>query len=309
MHKKFLRLTAAVCSLLFLLTSCKSDDKGSSDTSSISSESSRVSTPSDTVPSSSEPPKESSEESGESGVQTLGQDLGAIAGLDNKKIGWGQGKQVNDKNQPLGSTDAQSKYGKYDARYIGDDNKKIYLTFDEGYENGYSAKILDVLKEKNVSGVFFVTYDYVKRNPELVKRMIDEGHVVGNHTWSHPSMPTVPLEQAKDEITKLHDYVKTEFGYEMSLFRPPMGEFSERTLAPTQALGYQSVFWSFAYADWDPDKQMDPEQAYQKVTGAAHDGAIYLLHAVSKTNTEILGRVIDDFRAKGFTVDKYDLKQ
>ena len=115
-------------------------------------------------------------------------------------------------------------------------------------------------------------------------------------------MPTVSIDEAKDEIMKLHEFVKTNFGYEMTLFRPPMGEFSERTLALTQQLGYKSVFWSYAYADWDPDNQIGTQQAYEKVTSAEHEGAIYLLHAVSKDNAEILGRVIDDMRANGYTL-------
>ncbi len=225
----------------------------------------------------------------------------ALNQLDGTKRGWGQGHNVDESNRPTGCLQFQTQYGKYDAYYIGEKTKTIYLTFDEGYENGYTSKILDTLKEKKVPAVFFVTYDYCDRNPELIKRMISEGHVVGNHSWSHPSMPTVSLEKAKDEILKLHEYVKTNFGYEMTLFRPPMGEFSERTLALTQQLGYKSVFWSYAYQDWDPDNQIGAEAAYQKVTEAEHEGAIYLLHAVSKDNAEILGRVIDDMRGKGYT--------
>lgn len=225
----------------------------------------------------------------------------ALNKLDNTKQGWGQGVNVDQFNRPTGSLQFQTKYGKYDAYYIGNKTKTIYLTFDEGYENGYTAKILDTLKEKRVPAVFFVTYDYCNRNADLVKRMISEGHVVGNHSWSHPSMPTVALNSAKDEILKLHDYVKKNFGYEMSLFRPPMGEFSERTLALTQQLGYKSVFWSYAYKDWDPDAQIGFESAYQKVTKAEHEGAIYLLHAVSKDNAEILGRVIDNMKEKGYS--------
>lgn len=225
----------------------------------------------------------------------------ALNKLDNTKQGWGQGVNVDRFNRPTGSLQFQTKYGKYDAYYIGNKTKTIYLTFDEGYENGYTAKILDTLKEKRVPAVFFVTYDYCNRNADLVKRMISEGHVVGNHSWSHPSMPTVALNSAKDEILKLHDYVKKNFGYEMSLFRPPMGEFSERTLALTQQLGYKSVFWSYAYKDWDPDAQIGFESAYQKVTKAEHEGAIYLLHAVSKDNAEILGRVIDNMKEKGYS--------
>ena len=125
---------------------------------------------------------------------------------------------------------------------------------------------------------------------------------MGNHSWSHPSMPTIDVEEAADEILKLHDYVKENFSYEMTLFRPPMGEFSEQTLALTQQLGYKSVFWSYAYEDWDPDNQMGAEAAFEKTTAAEHEGAIYLLHAVSKDNAEILGDLIDDMRANGYTL-------
>lgn len=235
-------------------------------------------------------------------ARPAGIDTEVLGKLDNTKKGWGQGKNVDEFNRPTGSLQFQNLYGKYDAYFIGEQEKTIYLTFDEGYENGYTSKILDTLKEKEAPAVFFITYDYANRNPDLVRRMIAEGHVVGNHSWSHPSMPTVSVDKAAEEISKLHDYIETNYGYEMTLFRPPMGEFSERTLAITQQLGYQSIFWSYAYADWDPDKQIGAEQAYEKVTKAEHDGAIYLLHAVSKDNAEILGRVIDDMRNNGYTL-------
>lgn len=232
----------------------------------------------------------------------------SLDALSNQKNGWGQGTQVDEKNRPVSCDQYQEKYGKYGAVFIGKaEEKKIYLTFDEGYENGYTAKILDTLQQKKVPAVFFVTHDYVKRNPDLVKRMVAEGHTVGNHTWSHPSMPGVTTEQAKEEIQKLHDEVKEQFQYDMTLFRPPMGEFSERTLAITQSMGYKSVFWSYAYADWDPDNQMDPQKALEKVTKAAHPGAVYLLHAVSATNTEILGDFIDNLREQGYTLAAFDL--
>lgn len=229
-------------------------------------------------------------------------DTSLLSTLDNTKQGWGMGHNRDEQNRPTASLYFQEKYGKYNAYYIKDTQKTIYLTFDEGYENGYTSKILDTLKEKETPAVFFVTYDYCKRNPELVQRMIAEGHVVGNHSWSHPSMPSVSTEEAKDEIMKLHDYVKTTFGYEMTLFRPPMGEFSERTLSLTQQLGYKSVFWSFAYVDWNPDNQMGYAPAYEKVSGAYHEGAIYLLHACSKDNADILGAVIDDMKSKGYAL-------
>jgi len=223
-----------------------------------------------------------------------------LAKLDSKKNGWGQGTRVDEKNRPISCVGYQEKYGKYGAVFIKEDTKDFYLTFDEGYENGYTPKILDVLKQKQAPAVFFVTKDYVKRNPGLVKRMIEEGHVVGNHSWSHPSMPTLTLEDATKEITQLHDYVKEEFGYEMTLFRPPMGEYSEQTLALTQQLGYQSVFWSYAYKDWDPNNQPDQAASLEKALKYAHGGAVYLLHAVSSTNTNMLGDFIDGIRQKGY---------
>ena len=227
-----------------------------------------------------------------------------LEALDNTKQGWGQGKQVDGDRRPISAVEFQNKYGKYGAIFIEDNTNDIYLTFDEGYENGYTPKILDVLKEKNVPAVFFVTYDYAKRNPELVQRMIDEGHIIGNHSYTHPSMPTLPIAKACVEITSLHDYIKENFDYTMTLFRPPMGEFSERTLALTQSLGYQSVFWSFAYVDWDTKKQMGAERAYKKVVDGLHNGAVYLLHAVSKDNAEILGAFIDEAKKQGFQFSK-----
>ena len=223
--------------------------------------------------------------------------------LSSQKLGWGQGYNVNDKNQPIGCIDYQQKYGHLGGVFIGSDEKNICITFDEGYENGYTAQILDVLKEKGVKAVFFVTYDYVSRNCDLVKRMIEEGHTVGNHTYNHPSLPTVDDERVASEIQSLHDYVKEQFGYEMTLFRAPMGEFSEKTLAITQSLGYKSIFWSFAYKDYDTTAQPDNQTAFERITKAAHNGGIFLLHAVSKTNAEILDSVIDNFREQGYTLE------
>ena len=231
-------------------------------------------------------------------------DTTQLDALNNTKQGWGQGKQVDADNRPVSCSDFQNKYEKYDAIFIKENTNKIYLTFDEGYENGFTLNILDTLKEKGVPAVFFVTYDYAKRNPELVQRMIDDGHVVGNHSYTHPSMPTVSLSKASNEITALHDYISDTFNYSMTLFRPPMGEFSERTLALTQSLGYKSVFWSFAYVDWDTNKQMGPDKAFTKVVSGLHNGAVYLLHAVSKDNAQILGSFIDEARKAGYQFEK-----
>ncbi len=231
-----------------------------------------------------------------------------IQSLDGKQETWGPGKNVDDKNRPTACVQLQEKYGQYDAWFIQKDEPKVYLTFDEGYENGYTAAILDVLQEKQVSAVFFVTMPYVKEDPDLIQRMIEEGHVVGNHTVHHPNMTEVSVEKGMEEIQGLHEYVKENFQYNMYLFRNPEGAFSPRVLALTQSVGYQTVLWSYAYKDWDPDNQPDPASALEKTVEAAHPGAIYLLHAVSKTNAEILGDFIDQVRAKGYTFATWDSK-
>lgn len=234
-------------------------------------------------------------------------DLSAIAGLSNEVKSWGPGTNVDDRNRPTGATSYQDLYGQYQADFIKEDSQKIYLTLDEGYENGYSSVILDVLKEKQVSAVFFVTLQYVKAEPDLIRRMIDEGHVVGAHSVSHPSegMPSLSLEEQLAEMKELHEYVQNEFGYEMYLFRYPAGIFSEQSLALMQAIGYRSVFWSFAYQDWLTDNQPDPAEAMEKVMGRLHPGAIYLLHAVSATNAQIMGDFIDQARAAGYEFVRY----
>ena len=219
--------------------------------------------------------------------------------LDNSCVGWGIGKSEKF-CRPSDCEKCNLKYKDYNALFIGNDDKKVYLTFDEGYENGYTASILDTLKEKNVKAVFFVTYDYANKNPDLVKRMIDEGHTVGNHSYSHPSMPSETTEEMKNEVLKLHNYIKDNFDYEMTLFRFPRGEYSTKSLAVVRDCGYKSVFWSFAYVDWKTDSQPQKAASLEKVVNGAHNGAIYLLHAVSHTNNAILGDVIDGVRALGY---------
>lgn len=157
-----------------------------------------------------------------------------------------------------------------------------------------------MLKEKKVKATFFLLQDYAKKNPELVKRMIDEGHIVGNHSVHHYSMPTLGQAECESEIKDFHKYMEDNYDYTMTVFRPPMGEFSEFSLGVTANCGYKTELWSFAYADWDVDNQPDEGQALEKLVNAAHPGAIYLLHSVSKTNTDILGDFIDRVRAGGF---------
>ncbi len=243
-------------------------------------------------------------------VESAASDLSSeadISSLSNQKKCWGQGHNLNEKNQPVSSIEYNNIYKKYGGVFIGEAENTMYLTFDEGYENGYTEQILDTLKEKKVSALFFVTYDYVKRNDGLIRRMINEGHIIGNHTWSHPSMPDVSAEDCKSEIKKLHDYMVDNYNYKMTYIRPPKGEFSERTLVIAKNLEYKSIFWSFAYKDYDVNSQPDPTSAFNRITSASHDGAIYLLHAVSKTNADILGQVIDKWRDDGYKISKFDI--
>ncbi|MBP1561269.1 MAG: polysaccharide deacetylase family protein [Oscillospiraceae bacterium] len=225
-----------------------------------------------------------------------------ISTLDRTSHGYGQGLEVDENNRPTGAALFNDQYGCYDCYAMLDSDKEIYLTFDQGYENGYTAPILDTLKEKNAKAVFFLTGDYAERNEELVKRMIDEGHIIGNHGMKHASLPKLSPDEAKKEIMTLHDLVKEKYGYEMTYFRPPCGEYSEQSMAVCQSLGYKTLLWSFAYADWDVNNQPEKTAAFERVSGAAHGGGIYLLHSVSATNAEILPQVIDSFREQGFEI-------
>ncbi len=241
------------------------------------------------------------------GVLSLN-DVACVSTADNTLIGWGLGRDKDVLGRPVDAVKAQEKYGANSALFIDtSEEKRIFLTFDEGYENGYTGAILDTLKQKGVKAAFFVTYDYCISSPDLVERMIAEGHIVGNHSYTHPSFPSCSDEETQKEVMTLHDYVKDSFGYEMKFFRFPMGEFSERTLLQLDSMGYTSVFWSFAYKDWNPDSQPSVSEALEIVTDSVHSGAIYLLHAVSKANSDALGDIIDRWRADGYEIA--DLEQ
>lgn len=217
----------------------------------------------------------------------------------NEKVIWGPGRAENHA-RPTDPVALQSRYEDLGAHFIMRDEKYICLTFDEGYENGYTPAILDTLKDKGVKAVFFVTYDFVKDNPNLIERMIDEGHIIGNHTYRHYTLDEVSDEEATEEIVFLDNYMKDNFQYRMTLFRFPKGEFSEKTLALADTLSYKSIFWSFAYADWDTQNPPDKDEAFKTITENTHNGEIMLLHAVSKTNAEILPEVIDEIRIQGY---------
>lgn len=262
--------------------------------------------PPTTVPAPTSPPADPNEMIG-----TL-YNRGQLMAIDGTVRGYGCGRGSNG-SRPAYPVADQTNYGKYDAHFIGPDEKVVYLTFDCGYE--YTAtnsdgstyrvteKILDVLKAKNVKAVFFITGHYARSQPDLVQRMIDEGHTVGNHTNNHPNLPKQSIDTMVYEIMSLHEYVKEHFGgYEMNLLRPPEGAYSARSLAVTQSLGYKTVDWSFAYADWDTANQPNVQNSLKGVLDYSHNGALYLLHAVSTTNASILGDAIDGLQAKGFEI-------
>ena len=236
-----------------------------------------------------------------SATTTMGTDFGEIGALSAKGLDWGPGGPRDEKNRSQGALSYNQQFGKYDALFLADDQPVVYMTFDEGYENGLTPTFLDILKEKEVKGLFFVTYDFADREPELIRRIIDEGHVLGNHSWSHKNYSTLTPKQAAEDIMKLHDYVKENFGYEMRYFRFPSGNFNEQTLAVVQSMGYKSVFWSFAYKDWLTDDQPDPKESEERIVKAACPGNIYLLHAVSSTNAQVMGSVIDRVRDAGYS--------
>jgi peptidoglycan-N-acetylmuramic acid deacetylase len=200
---------------------------------------------------------------------------------------------------------------KHGAIFLGDTSQKeLYLTFDNGYENGYTVKILDILKEKKVPAVFFVTGHYIKDQPELLKRMAAEGHLIGNHSWSHPDVTRISNEKLKDELAKVKQEVAQVTGQkEMQFLRTPRGIFNERVLASSKEQGYTNVFWSIAYKDWDTNQQKGAGYAYEKVMSQLHPGAVILLHSVSKDNTEALRKIIDDARQKGYEFKRLDQLQ
>ncbi|OAT79336.1 delta-lactam-biosynthetic de-N-acetylase [Desulfotomaculum copahuensis] len=226
-------------------------------------------------------------------------------GLSNVKHGWGI-KRNDNHQQPEMPSGISSTLARYGAWWIGKpDEKTVYLTFDEGYENGYTPKILDILKADNVRAAFFVTGHYIKSQPELVKRMVAEGHTVGNHTMNHPSLPEIGDGQIKTELQSVETMFNKLTGQQMHYLRPPKGEYSERTLALTRELGYHNIFWSLALVDWVP-MPGGPEEAYRSVMDNLHPGALILLHAVSKDDTEALDRMIKDIRAQGYSFKTLD---
>ena len=214
---------------------------------------------------------------------------------------WGLSFQ-NEGSAPIGPANAQT-LAKYDAAYLGDTSEKVlYLTFDAGYENGCTAKILDVLKARKVPAAFFLVGNYMEKNADLVRRMVDEGHIVGNHTMHHHDMSKLTEEAAfSRELTELETCFQDITGKELpKYYRPPQGVYSEENLRMAQKLGYKTVFWSLAYVDWLNNDQPTREEAFKKLLPRTHNGAVVLLHSTSATNAEILDELLEKWEYMGY---------
>ena len=229
--------------------------------------------------------------------------------IDNTLYSWWFKR--NDNHEKSGCQD-DFDISEFDAHYtVPVSEKKIYITFDCGYENGYTADILDTLKEEQVPAAFFVTQTYIRDNINLVKRMKEEGHLVCNHTVTHPTMPSKSVEEQKKELLTCEQYMKETTGYDMDLFfRPPKGEYSKRTLQMAKDLGYTTVFWSMAYLDYDVNNQPSSDHVVEHFKKYYHPGAIPLLHNVSVANRDALSRVLKNLKKEGYGFGTlYELKE
>ncbi len=226
--------------------------------------------------------------------------------ISTKKIEWGL-KRNDNHNQPDVGKENRKILEENNGICLGNKDKKIlYLTFDEGYEAGYTSKILEILKENDVKAAFFITAHYLNTQDDLVKQMLEEGHIVGNHTVNHKSIPNLSEEEIRKEVMDLHTVIYEKFGYEMKYIRPPKGEFSEKSIKYTNKLGYKTVMWSFAYEDWNEDNQPKEEKAKEKIISNFHNGEIILLHGNSKTNTMILDSIIKEAKNMGYEFKSLD---
>ncbi len=215
--------------------------------------------------------------------------------------GWGMKPGKTGEKPDVGQL-YESILSRHNAFYIDKTtSKRLYLTFDAGYENGYTSKILDVLKKHKVSATFFLVGDYLEREQDLVKRMVKEGHFIGNHTWSHKDLTKLSKEEYAKELTEFEEYYRQLTGKNLvKILRPPAGTFSERSLKIADELGYYTIFWSLAYKDWEVERQHGSEYAYNQVMKRIHPGAIILLHNVSKDNALALEKIIIDLRQQGY---------
>ena len=235
---------------------------------------------------------------------------GACAVFGGKAVAvgsWGLSFQTEGET-PVASA-SQTVLSQYNAAFVGNTEEPVlYLTFDAGYENGCTAQILDVLKDHQVPAAFFLVGNYLQRNPDLVSRMVDEGHIVGNHTWSHPDMSKIKDRDAfARELRQVEDLYREITGQDMpNYYRPPQGIYSVENLEMARDLGYRTVFWSLAYVDWNNDAQPTAEQAFSKLLPRTHNGAVVLLHSTSKTNAAILDELLTRWEQQGYRFASLD---
>ena len=233
--------------------------------------------------------------------------IGIFAGDALETGSWGLSFRTEG-SAPIGNASV-SQLAAYDACYLGDTSDKvIYLTFDAGYENGCTAQILDILKKHEISASFFLVGNYIEKNADLVRRMVDEGHTVGNHTMHHYDMSKISDRAAfEKELTDLETLYTQVTGEEMpKYYRPPQGIYSEDNLKMAQELGYKTVFWSLAYVDWNNDAQPTAEHAFSKLISRIHNGAVVLLHSTSRTNAEILDALLTRWEELGYRFGTLD---
>lgn len=227
--------------------------------------------------------------------------------VSNQVIHWGFKRASNEQPAEAGPQ-LDALLQKYGGFYKGDPKSKVlYLTFDNGYENGYTPKVLDALKKEKVPAAFFVTGHYLQSAPDLVKRMVKEGHIVGNHSWYHPDLTTNSDADIRQELDTVRDRTKELTGQkEMKYVRPPRGVLSERTVKVAKDLGYTHVMWSLAFVDWDVNQQKGWQYSYNNIMKQVHPGAVILLHTVSKDNADALQKVIKDLKKKGYHFKSLD---
>ncbi len=219
------------------------------------------------------------------------------------------GLSFRTEGQPPVAPASQDILNKYNAKYLGDTSENvIYLTFDAGYENGCTAKILDVLQKHNAPAAFFLVGNYMEQNPDLVRRMVDDGHIVGNHTVHHPDMSKIADEASfRAELEGLEAIFEGITGQKMQkYYRPPQGVFSQKNLEMAEKMGYRTVFWSLAYVDWQNNAQPTREQAFSKLLPRIHPGAVVLLHSTSQTNAEILDELLTKWEQMGYRFESID---
>lgn len=238
--------------------------------------------------------------------KTIKTSANAIENLNSKKIEWGIKRNDNHRQPDLGSNNKRIVDEAKGIAMGNENSNKVYLTFDEGYEAGYTEKILEVLKQNDVKATFFITAHYLNSKPELVEKMISDGHIIGNHTVNHKSMPTLSLDEIKKEVMDLHTAMYEKYEYEMKYIRPPKGEYSEKTINYCNSLGYTTVMWSFAYDDWDENKQGREEYGKNKILNNIHNGAVILLHGNSKDNCNILDYCIKEIKNMGYVFCSLD---